>query len=589
MPEKTRSTESLTSTRLKVVLCWHMHQPQYWSSESGEYYLPWTYLHSIKDYVDMAAHLEAQPAAKAVINFAPVLLEQIDDYAIQVKQFLADGSPIKDPLLNALATAAPPDEKSRLSIMAACLRVHEERFINRFPAYRRLADMTQIFSNDPLMLHYVDEQYLTDLLVWYHLAWIGETVRRKDERIAALIEKEFKYDDNDRHILMSVISELLSDVIGRYESLAKSGQIELSMTPYAHPIVPLLLDIKSATEAMPDVALPELDQYPGGEERTRWHIQKGIDTFRHYFGVTPVGCWPSEGSVSTETMKILGEHGFQWVASGENVFRNSFSKFNSNGDQEEQDDNHHDSGVSKENHVLYHPYRIGDSQSACFFRDDGLSDLIGFTYSTWHADDAVANLVNHLENIAASMQDQADGVVSIILDGENAWEHYPENGYYFLNALYDRLSEHPLLDLTTFSQCLADGATVNQLPELVAGSWVYGSFSTWIGDRDKNRAWDMLGDAKRAFDRAITTQRLSGEQLIKAEFQLAICEGSDWFWWFGDYNPGDSVSDFEFLYRQHLTSLYKLIGEDPPGYLTRVFTHGGGTPQTGGVMRPGSE
>ncbi|NOX44010.1 MAG: glycoside hydrolase [Gammaproteobacteria bacterium] len=572
-----------------------MHQPQYRNAISGEYCLPWTYLHSIKDYVDMVAHLEAQPAAKAVVNFVPILLEQIDDYAIQVKQFLADGSPIRDPLLAALATSAPTDapidEESRLSIMTACLRAHEERFINRFPAYRRLADMANVFSKDSQMLHYVDEQFLIDLLVWYHVAWIGETVRRTDERITALIKKEIKYDDNDRHILMSVISELLSGVIGRYKLLAESGQIELSMTPYAHPIVPLLLDINSAAEAMPDVVLPELDQYPGGEERARWHILKGIETFRRYFGITPVGCWPSEGSVSTETIKILSEHGFQWTASGENVFRNSLDKVENARNQDENTDVDAEANESKENNLLYHPYRIGDSQAACFFRDDGLSDLIGFTYSTWHADDAVANLISHLENIAASIQDESDGdgVVSIILDGENAWEHYPENGYYFLNALYDRLSEHPLLDLTTFTQCLADGSSVRHLSELVAGSWVYGTFSTWIGDRDKNRGWDMLGDAKRAFDRVISTQRLSGEQLTQAETQLAICEGSDWFWWFGDYNPKDSVSDFEFLYRQHLTHLYNLIGENPPDYLSRVFTHGGGTPQTGGVMRPGSE
>jgi len=581
---ETMSEENNNTKKLKIVLCWHMHQPQYKNTDSGEYYLPWTYLHSIKDYVDMAAHLEAQPAARAVVNFAPVLLEQIDDYAIQVKQFLLDGSSIKDPLLMALATSVPGDEKSRLSIMTACLRVHEERFINRFPAYRRLADLTQIFSNDPFMLNYINEQYLTDLLVWYHLAWIGETVRRTDERITMLIEKEFKYDANDRLLLMGVISELLSGIIGRYKLLAENGQIELSMTPYAHPIMPLMLDIKSAREAMPDVTLPELDQYPGGEERTRWHIHKGIETFRRYFGITPSGCWPSEGSVSTETIKILGEHNFKWTASGENVFRNSVNssvtKINTNNEE---------NTAEKASYALYHPYRIGDSQSVCFFRDDGLSDLIGFTYSTWHADDAVANLISHLENISESMQGQSDGVVSIVLDGENAWEHYPENGYYFLKALYDRLSEHPLLDLTTFSQCLEDNVPIKQLPELVAGSWVYGSFSTWIGDRDKNRGWDMLADAKRAFDRVISTQRLSGEQLTQAEFQLAICEGSDWFWWFGDYNPGDSVSDFEFLFRQHLTSLYKLIGEQPPEYLNRVFTQGGGKPQTGGVMRKGSE
>ena len=559
-----------------------MHQPQYQDPVSREYFLPWTYLHSMKDYVDMAAHLEAWPAARAVVNFAPILLEQIDDYANQVQVFLADGTPIRDPLLAALASFVPTDKEAKLSLMKACLRVHEERFINRFPAYRHLADMANIFSQNPEMMRYIDERYLIDLLVWYHLAWIGETVRRDDERIKALIEKEYNYEVDDRRILVSIIGELLSGVIGRYKKLSENGQVELSMTPYAHPIVPLMLDIKSAREAMPDVSLPELEQYPGGEERMHWHIQKGIETFRQFFGSAPAGCWPSEGGVSTQTMKILGEHGFRWAASGENVFRQSFSRYGHAPGEEANNE-------TAQHHVLYHPYRIADSQTACFFRDDGLSDLIGFTYSTWHADDAVANMVTHLENIADSLDDPSDSVISIILDGENAWEHYPENGYYFLDALYGRLTEHPKLELTTFSRCLDDGSGVKSLPGMVAGSWVYGSFSTWIGDKDKNRGWDMLGDAKRAFDRVISSQRLSGEQLTQAEYQLAICEGSDWFWWFGDYNPGDSVSDFEYLFRQHLTSLYTLIGETPPEYLTRVFTHGGGTPQTGGVMRKGSD
>jgi alpha-amylase/alpha-mannosidase (GH57 family) len=179
-------------------------------------------------------------------------------------------------------------------------------------------------------------------------------------------------------------------------------------------------------------------------------------------------------------------------------------------------------------------------------------------------------------------------VVSIIMDGENAWEHYPENAYYFLSALYRRLAEHPRLELTTFSDCLKDSA-IKPLPlhALAAGSWVYGTLSTWIGDPDKNRGWDMLGDAKRAFDAA--AGRLTGVKLARAGMQLAVCEGSDWFWWFGGDNPSATVADFEHLYRQHLTCLYQLLGVEPPDYLSQVFTHGRGAPAHGGVMRPGKE
>lgn len=560
--------------RLQVVLCWHMHQPQYRDLISGEYQLPWTYLHAIKDYVDMAAHLEANPEARAVVNFAPILLDQIEDYARQVRGFLNNSAAIRDPLLAALdRPVLPGSPEQRTTLMKACLRANEQRLINRFPHYRRLADMAAWFENHPQSMIYVGDQFLIDLLMWYHLAWLGETVHRTDARVKRLMDKGSAYNLHDRRLLLAVIGEILNGIIGRYRALAERGQVELSVTPYGHPILPLLLDIASATEAMPDVPLPVLKAYPGGEERARWHIREAIETFERYFGFRPVGCWPAEGGVSTQALRLLEEAGFRWVASGESVLRNSLALTQK-------------AGTALREQSLHQPYRLPHGRLACFFRDDGLSDLVGFTYSSWHADDAVANLVHHLENIATASP-QPGGVVSIILDGENAWEYYPENGYYFLSALYKRLADHPRLRLTTYSQCLTDSTPAGQLPQVVAGSWVYGTFSTWIGDRDKNRGWDMLGDAKRAFDAVLARGGLARERLAAAERQLAVCEGSDWFWWFGDYNPAATVSDFERLYRLHLGNLYQMLGEEPPEYLSRVFTQGSGSPELGGVMRPG--
>lgn len=558
--------------RLKVVLCWHMHQPQYRDLVSGVYHLPWTYLHAVKDYTDMAAHLEAVPAARAVVNFAPLLLEQIEDYAKQVDGFLANSLAIRDPLLAALVSPAlPPSEEERIMLIKSCVRANEARMIARFPAYHRLAEMAIWFSAHPESQRYLSNQYLADLLVWYHLAWLGETVRRDDARIKRLLEKESGYSLHDRRELLGVIGELLSNVIPRYRQLAARGQVELSVTPYAHPIVPLLLDFTCAREAMPQAPLPLLPQYPGGEERARWHIREGIETFRRHFGFAPVGCWPSEGAVSTPSLKLLAQAGFRWAASGEGVLHNSLAQ-----------SGHAEHGMKEA--WLYRHYSVADSGMSCFFRDDGLSDLIGFTYASWHADDAVNNLVHHLENIARCCRAHPEHVVSIIMDGENAWEHYPENAYFFLGALYRRLSEHPVIELTTFSDCLKTVPAKN-LKQLTAGSWVYGTLSTWIGEPDKNRGWDMLGDAKRAFDAAAS--RLGAEQLERARRQLAVCEGSDWFWWFGGDNPAATVADFEQLYRQHLTNLYQLIGAEPPEYLAQVFTRGGGAPKHGGAMRPG--
>jgi alpha-amylase/alpha-mannosidase (GH57 family) len=367
-----------------------------------------------------------------------------------------------------------------------------------------------------------------------------------------------------------LIWEVLQSLTHRYRQLAEDGRVELSVTPYAHPILPLLVEIGSAREATPDIAMPALIHYPGGETRAHWHLRKGIEVFENHFGFCPKGCWPSEGAVSEASLKLLEEEGFSWAATGQQVLNNSLMK---------------SEGQLPPNWV-HTPYRVQEGQLNMFFRDDGLSDLIGFTYGDWHADDAVADLISHLENIANACWENPDAVVSIIMDGENAWEYYPENGSYFLNALYRRLASHPRLELTTFSEVLKhQRKPAPRLSHLVAGSWVYGTFTTWIGERDKNRAWDMLGDAKLVYDRAVEEKHFSAEQMQELERQLAICEGSDWFWWFGDYNPGETVSEFERLFRRQLSHLYELLSEPAPEYLEKVFAVGSGDPGHSGTMR----
>lgn len=575
--------------KLKVVLCWHMHQPAYCDSQSGQYQLPWTYLHGIKDYVDMVAHLETMPNVRVVVNFSPILLEQLDDYIEKIQDFLRNATPIPDPLLATLTNhpvytsflkpcgeeSEPPKSKrqnqdlimARLRLVEQCLRANPERLIQRFEAYQELAELATSLKQNPKLVTYLDEQYLIDLAMWYHLAWLGETVRKKDARVKALIEKSCDFNDSDRRQLLEIIAELLSGIVPRYKALAERGQIELSFTPYAHPIMPLLLDVFSAREATPDINFTGISCYPDGKERVRWHIREGIKIFEKHFGFKPQGCWPSEGSLSEITVLLMEEFNIHWVASGNGVLRHSLKK------------------AKQESQSPYRPYCLPKSPVRCFFRDDNLSDLIGFEFSKWHADDAVANLVHHLEKIARTVPQSEAHVASIIMDGENAWESYPENGYYFLNTLYQKLSNHPDLELTTFSNCLDSG--VAELPTLVAGSWVYGTFSTWIGEPDKNRGWEMLIEAKHQFDRL--APHLEPAQREAAERQLAICEGSDWCWWFGGYNPTEAVRDFDNLYRLHLTHLYQLLGETAPEYLKHPFTFGGGDPATGGVMRKGKE
>jgi alpha-amylase/alpha-mannosidase (GH57 family) len=554
--------------KLKLVFCWHMHQPEYRNLQSGEFKLPWTYLHVIKDYVDMVAHLEAAPDAKVVVNFAPILLEQIEEYARQVNSYLHDKTPFTDPLLFALVddsgiTSAP------LKIIQDCLRANRERQINRYAQFKHLVETAELLIEKDIT-HYANTQFVVDLLMWYNLAWLGETVKLTDLRAQRLLEQGTNYSQSDRLEMLNIIADQLSHVLGRYKTLAQKGQIELSVTPYAHPIMPLLLDLNTTHEAMPTAPLPELSAYPDGEARVMWHLQKGVQVFKRFFGFEPKGCWPSEGAVSEQTLKILDDFGFQWAASGGSVLGNSLNC---------------SENTSPES--TYHPFTLKNGKLNCFFRDDGLSDLIGFQYSKWHADDAVSDLIHHLETIAD--RKIPDAVVSIIMDGENAWEYFPENGIYFLSALYKRLSNHPKIQLTTFSECINQKVETKPLKKLVAGSWVYGTFSTWIGDTDKNRGWDMLGDAKNMFDRVMLNTDMDTALREKAILQLAVCEGSDWFWWFGDYNPNDAVSSFEKQFRLNLANLYYLLGEEPPAYLSLSFTQGSGSPAMGGTMRHGTE
>ncbi len=558
---------------INVVLYWHMHQPEYRDLRSGEYSLPWTYLHAIKDYVDMVAHIENEPKARAVVNFAPVLLEQIEDYAEQLEGYLKHGSALRDPLLRALADPViSKNQQTRLTLLSDCLRANENRLIERFDEYRQLAEIARSIQDNPTSVAYYDEQFFADLLVWYHLAWLAETERRKNKRIQLLMKKGCLFSVHDRRFLVEIIHEMIVPLLGRYQKLAQQGRIELSMTPYAHPIMPLLIDFKSAREAMPDVELPQAPVYPQGEQRSLWHIVRGLQVFQRVFGFTPQGCWPSEGSVSEEVVELLSEQGFNWLASGETVLRHSLAASGLGTDQ-----------------CIHTAYQLGENRPACFFRDDGLSDLIGFEYANWHADDAVANLISKIENIADACADHPQAIVSIIMDGENAWEYYPENAFYFLSALYKKLAAHERIRLTTYSDYLQQQPPRQNLSKLVAGSWVYGTFSTWIGDKDKNRAWDMLVEARQVYDEVLAQNKLSETELQRAERQLAICEGSDWFWWFGDYNPADSVQAFDEKYRLHLCNLYSILGREPPEYLSHAFSQGSGSPARGGVMLPGKQ
>ncbi|SDX98035.1 glycoside hydrolase family 57 protein [Nitrosomonas sp. Nm33] len=552
---------------LNLVLLWHMHQPDYRDHETGEFVLPWVYLHAIKDYTDMAHHLEQHPRVKAIVNFVPILLDQIEDYAQQFTQ-----KKIRDPLLRLLAI---PDlnritVNERLAILNSCFQSNHATMLKPYPPYQHLRDLYDMLKgHGDKDLIYVSGQYLADLLTWYHLAWMGESVRRSHEIVVKLMTQGKNFSYADRLQLFNLIGKLIQELIPRYRELAAKGQIELSTTPHFHPLAPLLIDFSSARDSLPDATLPSNAIYPGGRERVTFHVKTAINSHKRRFHMQPAGIWPAEGAMSKALLDIFMELDCQWSASGEGVLVNSLHK------------SYPDQSLPDRGNYLYRPYRVSDEKKGifCFFRDDKLSDMIGFEYSKWFGRDAAENFVHTLEKIHQEVQAVTYPIVSVILDGENAWESYPYNGYYFLTDLYDLLENHSFIQTTTYRDYIVNltytQAETKILPALAAGSWVYGTFSTWIGDHDKNLAWDLLCAAKQSYDLVMKSGRLTDEEKLLAEQQLASCESSDWFWWFGDYNSPQTVASFDQLFRKNLANLYRLLKLPVPAIVLEPISRGG--------------
>jgi alpha-amylase/alpha-mannosidase (GH57 family) len=563
----------MSERHLDLVFLWHMHQPDYRDHDSGEHVLPWVYLHAIKDYADMADHLERHPAIRAIINFVPVLLDQIEDYC---RQF--ESGTFRDPLLRHLAAAdlSAISAADRHLLLEACFRSNHHTMLAPFPRYQRLHDLYEGLAREgEHALAYLSGDYFADLVTWYHLAWTGETERRRQPLIAELMSKGEAYSHADRQALLQLVGEILRGLVPRYRALAERGQIELSATPNTHPLAPLLLDFAAARQSTPEAPLPLAAAYPGGRQRLVAHIDAARASHAERFGKPPTGMWPAEGAISTGVVQQLAANGCRWLASGEGVLRNSLQTHGG------------------DHRAAYHPWLLADAPGiTLFFRDERISDLIGFEYARWHGRDAAQHFVGQLDAILADGPAGETPVVSVVLDGENAWEHYPYNGYFFFEDLYQLLERHPRIRTTTYAELLARPAagapTATALPELKAGSWVYGSLSTWIGDAEKNHAWDLLCAAKQSYDLVLASGRLAPAEQAAAEHQLAICESSDWFWWFGDYNPAPAVASFDKLFRRNLANLYELLKLAPPAQLDIPISHGSHAAE-GGTMRRAQE
>jgi len=516
----------------RVTMLWHMHQPDYRDPATGQPLLPWVRLHATGAYDDMARMLERHPEVRCTVNLVPSLIEQLDEYA--------EGR-AEDPYLGlARRPAEELDEEERGFILANFFHCNAATLIDPLPRFAELLARRGADTGPAALAKAVREfsdADLRDLQTLFHLAWLGFAAKAELEVARDLLDKGRDYTEEEKLALLDASLARLGEVIGVYSALAENGQIEISTSPYCHPILPLLLDSDSARRAMPQRPLPPRFSQP--EDAAR-QVREALEFHERRLGRRPVGMWPSEGSVSPEVASLLHEHGVQWLVTDEgNLARSLKGGFDRRRD-------------------LYRPYVLPGGEVRALFRDRRLSDRIGFTYSRNPPEAAADDLCE-----AIRRDTPESGVMTLALDGENPWEYYPGRGEAFLEAFYRRLAG----DFTTLTvaEAVALEASPQTLGRLHSGSWIESNYRVWIGDQETNRAWDLLGQTRRTCDRYL--ERATEEQRERAWRSLRAAEGSDWFWWFGDMFSSANDADFDRLFRAHLSAVHDAIGVAVPHQL----------------------
>lgn len=522
-----------------------MHQPYYKDPLTNEASMPWVRLHGIKDYLDMVEILGEYPAIKQTFNLVPSLLSQIDDYAKNT---------VEDKFLEiSKKPARTLTDDDKIFILSNFFMANSRTMIEPYPRYLdllikrgRSTPITQIKS----VLDRFNIQDFLDLQVWFNLSWFDPCFRESIKELKELTEKGKNFIEDDKSTVLKKQLDILHKIIPTYKKFQDNHQIEIITSAYYHPILPLLYDINSAKEALPSIKLPNIEINFKEDAKQQIHI--AIAEYKKYFNKMPSGMWPSEGSVSNDAVSLFMEQGVQWIATDQEIlYRSQLS--------------------SKTMPTIYAPYLIKKEEGELniFFRDHVLSDLIGFVYYSWQTDVAVNDFVRRLNLIKDSIKDEGrPRIVNIILDGENAWEYYPDDGRPFLKMLYERLSNDSKLKTITPTEFLKNFPARESITHLFAGSWINANFSIWIGHPEKNTAWEYLAKTKMTLVDFLNKNPDFDKSIIeKAWQQIYIAEGSDWNWWYGEDHSSSFDEEFDRLYRKHLSNVYELIGLSKPDWL----------------------
>lgn len=535
---------------LYVAFIWHQHQPLY-KTNAGHYRLPWVRLHGTKDYLDLILILEKYPKLHQTVNLVPSLILQLEDYI--------DGTAFDPYLSVTLTPEAQLSEEQKKFIIAHFFDANHHTLIDPHPRYRDLYGQRQDKGWEWCLDNWNLQDY-SDLLAWHNLAWI-DPVFWDDPEIDAWLKQGQNFSLSDRQRIYTKQREIIRRIVPQHRQMQQAGQLEVTTSPYTHPILPLLADTNCGRVAIPDMNLPHY-RFEWQEDIPR-HLSKAWQMYQDRFGCPPRGLWPSEQAVSPAILPYVSQQGFKWLCSDEAVLGWTLNTFF-----------HRDGfGNVYEPEKLYRPYRLETPHGdlAIVFRDHRLSDLIGFTYSAMEPKRAASDLIGHLDAISRSLkQRHGDGttlehpwLVTIALDGENCWEFYQQDGKPFLENLYQMLSKREDLQLVTVDEFLQKFPATETLPaeQLHSGSWVDGSLTTWIGDPAKNRAWDLLAPARQV----LANHPEATEENNPAAWEaLYAAEGSDWFWWFGEGHSSNQDAMFDQLFREHIAALYQALNEPVP-------------------------
>ena len=525
-----------------------MHQPQYRDPATGEYLLPWTRLHALKDYWGMVRAIEEFPRVHTTFNFVPLLAAQIEEYA---------SGKFKEPWFEiAFTPAGDLTVEQKREVLDRAFQVNEN-FLQRWPRYGELHEQRKLGGVEASVAHFSARDW-RDLQVLSQLAWMDEEYLAKDPVVSAISAKGRSFTENDKTALRQKQNALLNAVLPEYRRAAERGQIEISTTPYYHPILPLLCDSDIARVSNSHTPLPNpAFRYP---QDAREQLVRAHAFHERVFGSPPMGLWPSEGSVSDQSLEIAMQLGFKWFATDEGVLgrtRNiGFSR---------------DAGGYPENGPeLYTPWRLarGNREMTGFFRDHYLSDLVGFVYSRMDAKAAAEDLHWRIRTIGDREPPGRTATVSLILDGENAWEYYPGNGREFLREFYRRIENDPEIRALTASEAVEAVPQRPVLQGIFPASWISANFDVWIGHAEDVRAWDLLRDARDAYALAATREARGSAahraELARAYESVLAAEGSDWTWWYGPEHASANDAEFDALFRKHLTEIYAALGEQAP-------------------------